>query len=236
MSKDLRIPAIFLSLIPILTYFMGWMYLHYFLNYFGIELNSVSVDFYAYFVYSLAVIGPVFDKLLKWASGNYSEVILISIVTILYLIFGRELFQHYMTRAPFKFRKVFLILMRRVAISLAIVFVFYTSYQLARAEARDFAQLLRFTNIRKVEIVFRSKIIEGQRNRTNDRYSIKGLSSYSPKLPATLIFATKNKYFVLLQPISNFEDPDYLRQGRVLVLHSSDIVAFRHIVDEDRRR
>lgn len=75
----------FLATMAVISYFTGWVYLYYYLNYFGFSIFEVEVPFHYFFVYSFPILAPPIHFSIPWI-GLMILVVILYFVVRLYLL------------------------------------------------------------------------------------------------------------------------------------------------------
>jgi len=201
----LSFQALIVSVAAIL-YFLGWMYLYYYLFEFGIDIFALEIPFYYIFVYSFAVIRHSFQ-------ANMAGVLIAASTAI--LVYGVT--RYFVPRAA-----SFVLLAFASS-------AFLRGHSAAISAARDRSEQLRFDPTSFVEVVFPS---DNDVVKTDQHLS--RLTKFDPASPATLIIASRDRYFLLLQPFLRGE-PDYRPSAKVLELKREDVVALKFKLSNRRR-
>jgi hypothetical protein len=200
--------------IAALVYFMGWMFLYYYLYDFGIDIFAVDLPFYYFFVYAFAAIrhalvNPSWTGVL--AVAVIAALLVASRWSGLVLRDGRE-------RPWFAYLPTFL------AVA-AVAGAFVLGHQAAYGAAAARAQALRFDP--GIEAQFHFRHVPGFLHRlfasAPENPSIAALADTDPDRPARVILETGNRYFVLVQPVADDDGADYRSAARVVEISRDDV-------------
>jgi hypothetical protein len=199
--------------IAALVYFMGWMFLYYYLLNFGIDIFAVDLPFYYFFVYAFAAIRHV----LVHPSWTYG-VALLAIAVLLFALhwIGLALTEG---RAPPS-----LAFLRNLLGVAAVAIAFIVGHQAAYGAAAARTQALRFDPAVEAQFHFRkSPGLLARLFAAEESPSLAALATTNPNRPAIVILETSSRYFVLVQPVADGDGADYRSAARVVEVARDDV-------------
>jgi hypothetical protein len=202
-----------------LLYFLGWMFLYYYLFNFGIDIFALDIPFYYFFVYAFSA--------LSFAWSQWAWAIVVSGCAIPLLIsFAKSLYQ---TKALDGARGLSSAL-AGVTIVFAVGFAFFLANWVAERAAEARTQDLRFQSQVSYEFTFRKET-----SIPSDPFLI-ALQTFDPARRALPIIETPDRFYVLVQPTDAREDPRYRRSGRVVAIERSDVLFARVKIPNARQK
>jgi hypothetical protein len=199
--------------IAALVYFMGWMFLYYYLLNFGIDIFAVDLPFYYFFVYAFAAIR---HALVNPSWAGWLAVLVIAALLIasrwsgLALEDGRQ-------RPSLAYLPTFLGV---IASAGAYIFGHQPAYGAAAARA----QAIRFDP--PIEVQFHFRESPGLLRRlfpAKESPSLAALTEMTLDRSVTVILETTNRYFVLVQPLAIGDGADYRSAARVVEIGRDDV-------------
>ena len=152
-----------LLLVAIYLYFIGWIYVYYYYNHFGISLFSLNIPVYYFFAYSNSVVG-------NWTT----TLILLLLVSL-----------------GFKLKHLFL---HTYIIGPVVVLLFPVFFVVAKESGISRAQQLRIAGAKPISFILKEGI---------KKYYPNDFIQANNNGDVRLIYQTKDRYFVFVQPISN---------------------------------
>jgi hypothetical protein len=199
--------------IAALIYFMGWMFLYYYLLDFGIDIFAVDLPFYYFFVYAFAAVRHALISP-SWAGG-------LALLAIALLLTASRWIDLVLKdgRAPRS-----LAVLPNLLGTAAVAVAFIAAHQAAHGAAAARAQALRFDPV--IEAQFHFRQTPGFLARlfpAEESPSLAALAVLKRNRPATVILETSNRYFVLVQPVAADDGPDYRSAARVVEIARDDV-------------
>jgi hypothetical protein len=200
--------------IAALVYFMGWMFLYYYLLNFGIDIFAVDLPFYYFFIYAFAAIR---HALVNPSWTGWLAILVIAALLIASRWSGLALEDARKRRPSLAYLPTFL-----GVIAIAGAFIF--GHQSAYGAAASRAQAVRFDPAIAVQFHFRdSPGFLRSLFPSKESPSIAALTEMTLDRPVTLILETTNRYFVLVQPVAIGDGADYRSAARVVEISRDDV-------------
>lgn len=195
------------------SYFLGWMFLYYYLRYFRIDLLSADIPFHYFFIYSFAPIKYMLGhyNIIDWAA-MFSVVIIASIVIRLIESHG-----------------VWSIL-PSILVPFLLFLLFIWGHELASAAANDHALTLRSYPSNTVNFVFKNsfKLLDSKDKR------LRVFLELNADYRLHSILDTKERYFVFFQdkPSSNIDGKIVLGSTSAYAVSAKDVLFKEYYVEE----
>ncbi len=244
--------SIYVIGIPALLYFLGWMTLFYYLEYYGIYLFSTDIPFHFFFIYSFSVIKYVVFYFLNLVltypilTGFLIFVAAIVVIVAKYSSHIPVIHPHTSKIELIKKQSITSVgEIRRALFShsagatVVLLILFILGHQAAKTSGISLAEALRDEPQPLVRVYLKPSAPEKQ--------SADVVASNSPSSPmpdpfkdevqfddtqrVTVLFATKNKYFLLVQGLPTKEqitnsgnsNPKYRPEARVVEIRADEI-------------
>jgi hypothetical protein len=188
-------------------YFLGWMFLYYYLLNFGIDIFSLDIPLHYFFVYSFATIS------FSWSRWWWA-VCLLGVAVPIVVVLAHFLYASRTQSAAPVLRSILAGILLIVLIGTVFFLGHLGSEQAGEARYRN----LRFASKQSYEFDFRSGIA------LPSNPTLQALISFDPQRRAIPILETTDRIFVLVQPAAPAEGRDYRRSARVVEISRSDVL------------
>lgn len=194
--------SILTLIVGAIFYFLGWMYLYYYLNYFGFSIFEVDVPFHYFFIYSFAI----FDNI---SFFNSAGLAISAIVTILYFSFRNSIINgtnsQYVRKNIFKTWRFDTLILIGTWPVLALMALFLFGHDLARSTA--FVEGARISEgTRGTVILFKDPVIKTINDNFDEssvflanKYLTPENADITENFITIIIFSTTKRYFLLLK-------------------------------------
>lgn len=207
--------SILILLLGVISYFLGWMYLYYYLDFFGIYIFEVDIPVYYFFIYSFALLDNI-------NFFNATELVIAAGITIIYVILRNIILQNsshmvnlqYHIKLVLKTSRIDTQIILKTWQALALVSLLFLGHNYARTVAYAEAANIR-DNSEGALILLKDTVKSTiKKNFSDDSWFLvhKFLIPETTDAPlvfrSILVFSTKNRYFLLLRyKKSNLEVP-----------------------------
>lgn len=201
-----------------LLYFLGWMYLYYFLENFQISIISIDIPFHYFFIYSFATI-----KYIAHNGINYIIIFLLLSFWVSYIIHTKIQNNNHT------------ILYSSLLIFFASLFCGHIA---SKNNAEEKAGLIKLFPANRTTLTLKGDLLKDVQQLTPDDVKSLRKCNFSAekinliylhmtttlhhKYPAQLIFSDKEKYYLYLRRCLGSKTQTNPR-GRVIILHKSDV-------------
>lgn len=199
-----------------LLYFTGWMYLYYYLLNFQIDMFSVDVPFYFFFIYSFATITY------SWIHWKFA-VLLFSFGAVTIAVVSRLLVIRAEGFLSFSVRALLAIWLITSMVGVSFFLTHYAAERAAYAQYRE----RRFRFPTSWEFSFKKDV-----DVPNDKF-LSALKDFSPDAQIVPIIETSDRYYVLIQPTPASDGQTYRSAGRVIEIPRDEVLFARLKLSND---
>jgi len=196
--------------IPALLYFLGWMNLFYYLDYFGVYIFSIDIPFHFFFIYSFSVF-----KFAISAVDNVIDVRLLSALFLGLLLYVWLFCPQLKTDIPATINSLTMPLRHPIGAVFLLFILFVLGHLIAQADGITQAENLRANPQPLVKVFPKPSKSSGKKSadgtcvcgaQSSPPDPFSGNGQFDVNTRVTVAFATKTRYFVLVQRLATEKD------------------------------